>query len=144
MAPSAGDDPDYTRALPHPLEHFMIGYVTLGTNDLPRATAFYDALLAEIGGKRLMDFGRGYAWGVSKHRPALGIMTPYDGQPATVGNGVMVAIAVDSKEKVDRVYRKALALGGKDEGAAGPRGEGFYAGYFRDLDGNKLNVFCLG
>jgi predicted lactoylglutathione lyase len=122
----------------------MIGYVTLGTNDLPRASAFYDALLAEIGGKRLMDFGRGYAWGVSMDKPALGIMTPYDGKPATVGNGVMVAIVVNSKEKVDRVYKKALELGGKDEGPAGPRGKGFYAGYFRDLDDNKLNVFCLG
>lgn len=121
----------------------MIGYVTLGTNDLPRAAAFYDALLSEIGAKRLMDFGgRGYAWGVSWEKPTLCIMTPYDGKPATVGNGVMVALVVDSKEKVDRVYRKALELGGKDEGPAGPRGEGFYAGYFRDLDGNKLAVVC--
>jgi predicted lactoylglutathione lyase len=56
----------------------------------------------------------------------------------------MVAIAVDSKDKVNRLHAKALALGGKDEGAAGPRGDGFYAGYFRDLDGNKLNVFCFG
>jgi len=122
----------------------MIGYVTLGTNDLPRAAAFYDALLAEIGAKRLMDFGRGYAWGVAMDKPALGIMTPFDGKPATVGNGVMAAIAVDSKDKVDRVYAKAIALGAKDEGPAGPRGEGFYAGYFRDPDGNKLNVFCVG
>lgn len=122
----------------------MIGYVTLGTNDLPRAAAFYDTLLAEVGAKRLMDFGRGIAWGHSMDRPSLGIMTPYDGQPATVGNGVMVAIVVDSKEKVDRVHAKAMALGAKDEGPAGPRGEGFYAGYFRDLDGNKLNVFCVG
>ncbi len=122
----------------------MIGYVTLGTNDLPRAAAFYDALLGEIGAKRLMDFGRGIAWGVSMNHCSLGIMKTYDGQPATVGNGVMAAIVVDSKEKVDRVYRKALELGGKDEGPAGPRGEGFYAGYFRDLDGNKLNVFCMG
>jgi len=122
----------------------MIGYVTLGTNDLPRAAAFYDALLGEIGIKRMMDFGRGYAWGVSMDKPALGIMTPYDAKPATVGNGVMVAIVVDSRDKVDRIHRKALELGGKDEGAAGPRGEGFYAGYFRDLDGNKLNVFCMG
>jgi predicted lactoylglutathione lyase len=120
----------------------MIGYVTLGTNDLPRAAAFYDALLAEIGVKRMMDFGRGYAWGSSMDRPMLGIMKPYDGQPATVGNGVMVAIGVDSKEKVDRLYRKALELGGKDEGPAGPRGGSFYAAYFRDLDGNKLNCFC--
>jgi predicted lactoylglutathione lyase len=122
----------------------MIGYVTLGTNDLPRAAAFYDALLAEIGAKRLMDFGRGYAWGVSMDRPALGVMTPYDKQPATVGNGVMVALVVKDRAQVDRVHRKALELGAQDEGAVGPRGEGFYAGYFRDPDGNKLNVFCMG
>ena len=121
----------------------MIGYVTLGTNDLPRATAFYDALLAEVGIQRIMDFGRGYAWGSGMDKPALGIMKPFDEQPATAGNGTMVAIVVDSRDKVDRLYRKALELGGKDEGAAGPRGEGFYAGYFRDLDGNKLNVFCM-
>lgn len=122
----------------------MIGYVTLGTNDLPRAAAFYDALLAEIGAKRIMDLGRGIVWGVSMDKPGLSLIEPYDGQPATVGNGVMVAIAVNSKEKVDRVYAKAIALGAKDEGPAGPRGEGFYAGYFRDPDGNKLNVFCMG
>ena len=121
----------------------MIGYATLGTNDLPRATAFYDALLAEIGAKRLMEFPRGYAWGVSWDKPSLGIVTPFDGKAATVGNGVMIALVVDSPETVDRVYRKALELGGKDEGPAGPRGDSFYAGYFRDLDGNKLNVFCI-
>ncbi len=122
----------------------MIGYVTLGTNDLPRAAAFYDTLLAEIGAKRLWDFGRGIAWGVAQDKPSLGIMKPFDGNAATVGNGVMVALVVDTREKVDRVHRKALELGSKDEGPVGPRGEGFYAGYFRDLDGNKLNVFCLG
>jgi predicted lactoylglutathione lyase len=121
----------------------MIGYVTLGTSDLPRAAAFYDALLAEIGATRRMDFGRGYAWGVAMDKPALGIMKPFDGEPATVGNGVMVAIAIDATDKVDRAYHKALELGGSDAGPAGPRGKGFYAGYFRDLDGNKLNVFCL-
>ena len=121
----------------------MIGYVTLGTNDLSRAAAFYDALLAEIGAKRLMDFGTGIAWGVSMDKTSLAIMKPYDGQPATVGNGVMAAIVVNSTDLVDRVYKKAMALGAKDEGPAGPRGEGFYAGYFRDLDGNKLNVFCM-
>ncbi len=122
----------------------MIGYVTLGTNDLPRAAAYYDALLAEIGAKRLMEFGRGIAWGLSWDKPSLGLMTPYDGNAASVGNGVMVAIVVDAKEKVDRLHARAMALGSKDEGAPGPRGEGFYAGYFRDLDGNKLNVFCMG
>lgn len=122
----------------------MIGYVTLGTNDMPRAAAFYDALLAELGAKRLMELERGIAWGVSWDRPSLGILRPYDGNAATVGNGVMVAFAVDSTDKVDRIYNKALELGATDEGPAGPRGKGFYAGYFRDLDGNKLNVFCMG
>jgi len=122
----------------------MIGYVTLGTNDLPRAAAFYDALLAEIGAKRLWDFGNAIAWGVSQDKPSLGITRPHDGKAATVGNGVMVAFVVDSREKVVRVHRKALELGGKDEGPAGPRSENFYAGYFRDLDGNKLNVFFMG
>ena len=122
----------------------MIGYVTLGTNDLPRAAAFYDTLLAEIGAKRLMDLGHGFGWGFSMDKPMLAIMTPFDKKPATVGNGVLAAIVVDSRDKVDRVHKKALELGGADEGPVGPRGEGFYAGYFRDLDGNKLNVFCLG
>jgi predicted lactoylglutathione lyase len=122
----------------------MIGYVTLGTNDLARAAAFYDTLLAEIGAKRQMEFPTGIVWGTSMQQCSLGIMKPYDGKPATVGNGVMAAIAVDSKDKVDRVYKKAMELGAKDEGPNGPRGDGFYAGYFRDLDGNKLNVFCMG
>ncbi len=122
----------------------MIGYVTLGTNDLPRAAAFYDALLAEIGARRLMDYGRGYSYGDSPDKPTLAIVTPYDTRAATAGNGVMVALSVDSRAKVDRVYRKALELGGTDEGPAGLRREGFYAGFFRDLDGNKLGVFCLG
>lgn len=122
----------------------MIGYTTLGTNDLPRAAAFYDTLLAELGAKRLWDSGRGIAWGVAWDKPSLGIMTPYDGQAATPGNGVMVALVVNSPEQVDRIYRKAIELGAKDEGPNGPRGDKFYAGYFRDLDGNKLNVFCMG
>ena len=122
----------------------MIGYVTLGTNDLQRAAAFYDTLLAELGAKRLWDFGRGIAWRTAQDKPSLAIMTPFDGKAATVGNGDMVGLLADSRETVDRVYRKALELGGKDEGAAGPRGEGFYVGYFRDLDGNKLCVFKAG
>ena len=126
----------------------MIGYVVLGTNDLPRATSFYDALLGEIGVTRLMEFGqRGYGWAASMDKPMLCIMTPFDGRPATVGNGVMVGIAADSRDAVDRMHAKAIALGGADEGAPGPRAEGgagFYAGYFRDLDGNKLDVFCYG
>ncbi|PRP90970.1 Glyoxalase-like domain protein [Enhygromyxa salina] len=120
----------------------MIGYVTVGTNDLDRAAAFYDALLAELGAKRLMDMPNGILWGTAYGEPALAVMRPYDGQPATSGNGSMVGLAVDTTEKVDRLHAKALELGGSDEGAPGPRGEaGFYVGYFRDLDGNKFNVF---
>src|SRR5580698_9332078 len=122
----------------------MIGYVTLGTNDLPRAAAFYDALLAEIGAKRMMENEQFVAWSVTPSSPGLGITKPFDKKAASVGNGVMVALAVDSKVKVDALHRKALQLGGADEGAPGPRGEGFYAGYFRDLDGNKLNFFIAG
>jgi catechol 2,3-dioxygenase-like lactoylglutathione lyase family enzyme len=121
----------------------MIGYALFGTNDLPRAAAFYDALLAEIGATRFMESDRFIAWAVNPEAPSLGVCLPFDGKPATVGNGTMMALALDSNEKVDRLYAKALALGGTDEGPAGPRGlAGFYAGYFRDLDGNKLNVFC--
>lgn len=119
----------------------MIGYVTLGTNDLPRAAAFYDELLAVFGAKRFMETEQFIAWAVSPTRPGLSVTLPYDGKPATVGNGNMVALAVNSKGLVHAVYDKAIELGATDEGEAGPRGEHFYAGYFRDLDGNKLNVF---
>lgn len=121
----------------------MIGYVTLGTNDMKRAAAFYDALLGEIGAKRIMEGDNFVAWGLGMDSPGLGVIKPFDGKPATSGNGTMVALAMDSKEKVDKLYRKALELGATDEGAAGPRGETFYAGYFRDPDGNKLNCFWM-
>ena len=122
----------------------MVGYVTLGTNDIAAAAKFYDALLATIGAKRLMDSERFIAWGTGPGAAMLAVIKPFDKQPATPGNGVMVSLQVESKAKVDEVYAKALALGAKDEGAAGPRGPSFYAGYFRDLDGNKLNAFFMG
>ncbi len=121
----------------------MIGYVTLGTNDMVKASKFYDTLLGDLGAKRLMDMGEFIAWGIPG-QPMLSITKPFDGKTATVGNGVMVALAVDSRSKVDAIHKKALELGAKDEGAVGPRGDTFYAGYFRDLDGNKLNVFFMG
>jgi catechol 2,3-dioxygenase-like lactoylglutathione lyase family enzyme len=122
----------------------MIGYVTLGTNDMPRAAAFYDALLEGIGAKRLMESERYIFWGVSMQLPSLSLVKPFDGLPATIGNGDMVALVVDGRDKVDRLHAKALLLGGTDEGAPGDRGGGFYAGYFRDLEGHKFNVFCTG
>jgi predicted lactoylglutathione lyase len=122
----------------------MIGYVTLGTNDIQRAAAFYDQLLAEVGATRFMETETFIAWSTAPDAPALSVIKPFDGKPATVGNGVMVALAVDSRAKVDALHARALALGASDEGAPGERGPGFYAGYFRDLDGNKLNAFFMG
>ncbi len=121
----------------------MISYVTLGTNKYDEAAEFYDALLGDIGASRVMEADTFIAWSVSPESPALSIIKPADGNAATVGNGVMVAIAMDSTDKVNAFHAKALELGGTDEGAPGQRGEGFYAGYFRDLDGNKLNAVCL-
>jgi catechol 2,3-dioxygenase-like lactoylglutathione lyase family enzyme len=123
--------------------HRMIGYVTIGTNDLARAAEFYDALLGEIGGKRYMEMERLVAWSAGEGSPGIGVCKPYDGQPACVGNGMMVALAVDSPEKVQSVYKKALELGATDEGPPGLRFGNFYGAYFRDLDGNKLNAFCI-
>ena len=122
----------------------MIGYATLGTNDIQRAARFYDALLAELGAKRAMETDGFIAWSVAPGSPMLSVIKPYDGKPASVGNGVMIALAAASKAQVDQIHKKALELGGKDEGAPGPRGDGFYAAYFRDLDGNKLNAFIIG
>ena len=120
----------------------MIGYITLGTNDLERAVAFYDSLFALLGAGRFMeDPGHFVAWAVAPDKPAISVTTPWDGKPATHGNGTMVALVVDSQEKVNEVYARAIELGAQDEGPPGPRMDGFYAGYFRDLDGNKLNVF---
>lgn len=122
----------------------MLGYVTLGTNNLVRATGFYDQLLALLGAKRGWETEKFIAWTTGPNAPMLLVIKPNDGKPATVGNGVMVALSAKSKVEVDTVYQKALQLGGTDEGPAGPRGADFYAGYFRDLDGNKIAVFYTG
>lgn len=122
----------------------MIGYVTVGTNDLAKAAAFYDAIAAEMGVGRMMEFETGIAWGAPGGGAGIGAMAPFDGQPATVGNGVMVALEARDKDQVDRLHAIALAHGGTCEGAPGLRGGGFYAAYFRDPDGNKLNAFVMG
>ena len=123
----------------------MLAYATLGTADLARAAAFYDVLLAEVGAKRFMEEPDYFiAWGSSEHGAGLGITYPFNKEPATVGNGTMVALAATSREQVDRVYAKAIELGGTDEGAPGQRSPGFYCAYFRDLDGNKLNCCYMG
>lgn len=121
----------------------MIGYITLGTNNLERAAKFYDALFETMGGKRFMEFDGFIAWTSDPRKPGFCVTKPHDGNPATVGNGVMIALHAGSQEKVDKLHARAMELGASDEGAPGPRGDNFYAGYFRDLDGNKLNFFCI-
>ena len=131
----------------------MIGYVTLGSDNMPRARAFYDELLGStIGSKRIMEFGDdmgGFTmWGSGFDKPGLAVTNPYNKEPAVAGNGNMAAIAMNSRSKVDEIHARALELGGTCEGAPGLRGEegdqAFYGAYFRDPDGNKLAAFCIG
>ena len=127
----------------------MIGYVTLGTDDLDRSRAFYDALFGEIGASRLMEMDSGFTlYGTGWGKPGVAVTRPHNGQPAVAGNGNMVSLVMDSREKVDRLHARALELGGSDEGPPGVRGEegdrAFYGAYFRDPDGNKFCVFRIG
>ncbi len=122
----------------------MIGYAMVGTADLDKAKAFYGALFAEMGAKPVMDVGRAVFYGVARGQPMFGVCTPFDKQPASPGNGNMIALPGGSREGVDKLYAKAISLGATDEGAPGERMPGFYAGYFRDLDGNKLAFFHMG
>jgi predicted lactoylglutathione lyase len=126
----------------------MIGYVTLGTNDLSNNAKFYDALFELRGVKRMMgDEASGFiAWGEPGGGAGLGLTQPFNKEPASVGNGVMAAIVCESRAQVDALYSAALELGAKDEGKPGERAgpPGFYAAYFRDPDGNKLNAFTMG
>lgn len=123
----------------------MIGYITLGTNDLERAGRFYDELLAEIGAKRVMTDVRMLGWGTSPEDTMFSVITPFDENIATAGNGTMIAFNVETPENVKKIYEKAMSLGAADEGHPHDRGSsmGFYGGYFRDLDGNKLVAYCL-
>ena len=121
----------------------MLGYITLGTNNLAKSAAFYDALAKEMGAARTMETEKFIAWGAPGSANVF-LIKPADGKAATVGNGVMAALAAKDNATVDRVYKLVMSLGGQDEGAPGDRGGGFYAAYFRDLDGNKLNIFHHG
>ena len=121
----------------------MIGYVTLGTNDLTRAARFYDAIAGELGVPRFMQADHHIAWGVAGGGAGVAVTKPFDGNAASVGNGTMVALEAKDQAQVDRIHAIALENGGSDEGGPGLRGGGFYAAYFRDPDGNKLNAFCM-
>lgn len=122
----------------------MIGYVTVGTNDLERARAFYDALLGEMGAQRIMNNDRLTIYAADPTQPMLAVCKPFDEKEATVGNGMMVALAAGSRENVDKLYAKALELGATSEGEPGERMPTFYGGYWRDLDGNKFVAFQMG
>jgi catechol 2,3-dioxygenase-like lactoylglutathione lyase family enzyme len=122
----------------------MIGYVTIGTNDLERAKTFYDALLGEVGGKRAMDLGKFVLWAGPAPSGMIAVTEPYNGEAATASNGGMTALAASDKAQVDRLHALALSLGGACEGPPGQRSPQFYAAYFRDLEGNKLNAYYMG
>jgi catechol 2,3-dioxygenase-like lactoylglutathione lyase family enzyme len=127
----------------------MIGYVTVGSNDLDKSRSFYDALMPVIGAGRIMEFGDNFTmYGTGMGQPGFAVCKPYDGNSATAGNGNMASIACGSRANVDALYAKAIELGGSCEGAPGVRGDdgpqAFYGAYFRDPDGNKLAAFRIG
>ncbi len=122
----------------------MIGYQTVGTNKLDEAVAFYGALLGKLGAKITMEEAEKFVyWSQAPDKPGFCVHVPFDGKKATIGNGSMTAFAVETPGMVDEMYALAMKLGASDEGPAGARGGGFYAGFCRDLDGNKFNFFCV-
>lgn len=120
-----------------------LAHVTFGTTDLARGAKFFDAIMAEFGGKRMMETEKAIGWSFPEGGTSIGITLPYDGQPATRGNGTMFAIMAQDEDQVRRVHAAALANGGSCEGPPGMRDHGFYAAYFRDPDGNKMNAVAV-
>lgn len=119
----------------------MLSYVMVGTNDLARALNFYDSLMPELGAKRMMELPRGVMYG-NGAGAMFGVVTPFNGEAASSGNGTMMTFAVKNEQEITRLHALALSLGAQDEGAPGVRGP-FFCAYFRDLDGNKFNFFCF-
>lgn len=122
----------------------MIGYVTLGTNDIAKTRAFYDPLMALLGAKVVKQFSsETRVWYRKGEAALLAIGAPYDGKPATAGNGTMIAIPAEHRQMVHDLHAKAMALGAVNEGDPGLRGAPFFGAYFRDPDGNKICVFTM-
>tara|TARA_A100001037_G_scaffold304714_1_gene342442 strand:+ start:12515 stop:12898 length:384 start_codon:yes stop_codon:yes gene_type:complete len=122
----------------------MTMYACVGSNRLDEALAFYTELLALRGMKKMFDNSGGGSFFGNAAGDLFAVVTPFDGEPASAGNGTMTGFPMDSRDAVDALYAKALALGGTDEGPPGLRGPeevGAYFAYFRDLDGNKLCAF---
>lgn len=127
----------------------MLSYVTIGTNDPAASHAFYDAVFATIGWSKHTEFGswRAYGLGGKKEGQTVWVCPPHDKQPATFGNGSMVAFGAKSHAEVHAFYDAAMAHGGADEGPPGPRehyGPNWYAAYLRDPTGNKLAIVFNG
>lgn len=122
----------------------MIGYATIGTRDLEKAGKFYDPIAAELGAARMFTTDTFIAWGTPGGPAGIGVCYPHDGKTMSAGNGNMIALEAKDRAHVDKIYNLAISLGATDEGPPGPRGDTFYAGYFRDPDGNKLNAFVMG
>lgn len=119
----------------------MIGYVTLGTNNLEEHAKFYDALFAELGVTRMVETDHFIAWSGINGGAGVALTKPFDGHQASAGNGTMIAFQLKSTAEVDKLHNKAIELGARCEGKAAQRSPGFYAAYFRDHDGNKCNFF---
>jgi catechol 2,3-dioxygenase-like lactoylglutathione lyase family enzyme len=122
----------------------MIGYVTIGTNDMEKAKTYWSGLLSVLGASVFFDMDRIAMIGTGMDKPFLAVCTPYDEGAPSPGNGNMVAIPLETREQVDELYAKAIEMGGSDEGAPGERGPTFYGGYFRDPDGNKAVFYKMG
>lgn len=119
----------------------MIGYITLGANDVEKSANFYQKIFDVLGASRVYDYPNYVAWQIDANSPMFSIISPHDKQAATAGNGTMIALEATSAEIVNQLHELALSMGALNEGDPGDRGEGFYCAYFRDLDGNKLNVY---
>ena len=126
------------------LSDSILSHVSLGTNDYARAKAFYDAVLATLQVRCVLDFPG--AAGYGRKFPEFWIQAPHDGGKASVGNGVHVSFLASSKAEVDAFHAKAIALGGQDDGAPGMRPEydkHYYGTFVRDLDGHKIEAMLM-
>jgi len=123
----------------------VFSHLTVGSNDMPRAKAFYDGVGKALGLVRLMDSPEGVGYSGQGGRPQLWIVKPIDKQPASVGNGITIGLEADTRPAVDAAYAAAMANGGKDEGKPGLRPHyhaNYYGAYVRDPDGNKVCIVC--
>ncbi|MET1255912.1 VOC family protein [Aliikangiella maris] len=121
----------------------LLSHSMLGTNDIDRAKNFYEQIFSLIQGSQLYRSERMVFWEFEQSEGKFAIAKPFDDKPATAGNGTMVALKLKSPELVSQVYAKAIEIGATCEGGPGKRGDGeFFAAYFRDLDQNKIAIFC--